>query len=86
MARKNGLNRKEQILCAKWLTEKVPVEDIAKKLKTSETIVKRFTQDKLDAAAKRAKARLTDQSKQAEETRKKAALLKATMDDSDTFA
>lgn len=80
MAHKVGLNRKEQIMCAKWLTEGIPAKDVAKKLRTSVDVVKRFTQEKLDAAAEKAKGRLTRQNKVSAAQKKKAAILKEAID------
>lgn len=76
MARKNGLNRKDQILCAKWLTEGVAAQDIAKKLKTSVAIVKLFTQEALDTATAKAKARLIAQGKASKKHKETAEVLK----------
>lgn len=76
MARKNGLNRKEQLLCAKALTDGIKPDLVAKKFKTSVAVVKRFTQANLDAADKKAKDRLTAQKKVAEEQRATAGVIK----------
>lgn len=76
MARKVGLNRKEQIQCAKWLTEGVPARDIAKKFKTSPEVVAKFTQKALDEAHKRAADRAAQQGKIAQKQATKAAILK----------
>lgn len=80
MARKNGLNRKEQIMCAKWQDEGIAVKDIAKKLKTSTAVVKKFTQKALDKADAAAKARMSNQNKATQKVRKTAAVLKETLE------
>lgn len=75
MARKNGLNRKEQIQCAKALTEGVPAKMVAKKFGTSVEIVNRFTQKKLDEVKKKASDRETAQKKASKARRAKAQVL-----------
>lgn len=80
MAHKNGLNRKDQIMCAKWLTEGIPESDIAKQMHTSVAVIKRFTQEKLDAATEKAQKRTTLQNKVSANQRKKAAILKDAID------
>ena len=80
MARKNGLNRKEQVLCAKWLKEGISAQDIAKKFSTSAEIVNKFTQGKLDAAAAKAKDRMETQNKATAQMKKKAAVLNETLE------
>lgn len=80
MARKNGLNRKEQLQCAKGLAEKIPAEDIAKKFGTSVSIVRRFTQKALDEASKKADERTTKQGKVVKQRRSTAAILKEVID------
>ena len=80
MARKNGLNRKEQIQCAKWLTEGISATKVAKKLHTSAAVVKKFTQAGLDKAAANAKDRAEAQGKVAQKQKKQAAVLKKVLD------
>ena len=80
MTIKAGLNRKEQVQCAKWLDEGIPAQDIAKKFSTTVDIVRKFTQKALDAAADKAKARTVSQAKTAESNRKQAAVLKEAID------
>lgn len=75
MARKNGLNRKEQILAAKWMTEGIDPSQIAKKFHTTAEVIKRFTQEKMDAAEKRAQDRLKAQNKATTARREKAKVL-----------
>lgn len=75
MAHKNGLNRKEQIQCAKWLKEGIPAADLAKKFHTSVSVVKKFTQEKLDEAAKKARDRASKQGKISQNQKAKAAVL-----------
>ena len=85
MARKNGLNRKEQIMCAKYLDEGVPAKDIAKKFKTSPAIVEKFTQKALDEAKKKAAARSSLQGKVSTKQKEKIAIVKeALKPDADT--
>lgn len=76
MARKNGLNRKEQLLAAKWMTEGAEPAAVAKRLHTTIAVVKRFTQEKLDAADKAASERAAQQNKVMANKRKKAEILK----------
>lgn len=73
---KVGLNRQEQIQCAKALAEGVDPKAIAKKFRTSEEVVKRFTQEKLDAAKARAKAREDEIKETKEANAGKAAVLR----------
>lgn len=75
MARKNGLNRKEQLLCAKWLTEGIKADLVAKKLGTEVHIVNKFTQEKLDEADDKARKRAADQNRVAQGRRAKAQIL-----------
>lgn len=75
MACKVGLNRQEQLLNAKWIKEGVSPEDLAKKFHTSVEVVLRFTQEKLDAAANKAKERTVKSAKAAKAQSKKAAIL-----------
>jgi hypothetical protein len=70
-----GLNKKQQILCAKWLKEGVNPESIAKKFKTTEEVVLRFTQEKLDTVKEKQKVRLEQQKKYEAEQKAKAAVL-----------
>lgn len=79
MAMKVGLNRQEQLRCAKWLEEGIEPSLVAKKLKTSVEVVKRFTQKKLDAAAKKADARAKKMNLVAQNNQKKAAIVKAAL-------
>lgn len=76
MSFKVGLNRKEQIQCAKWLSEGVPAEAVAKKFHTSVDVVKRFTQEKLDEAAAKAKKRTDGAVRAAAVRKQKASVLK----------
>jgi transposase len=76
MARKNGLNRKEQLQCAKALTDGVPAKNIAKKFGTSVEVVKKFTQKALDEAAEKAAKRTSLQGKAAQNMKTKAAIVK----------
>jgi len=85
MARKNGLNRKEQIVCAKRLTAGVPAKAVAKELKTSVEVVKKFTQAKLDEAAKKAAARQTAAGKVSAAQKEKAAIVKEALKDDGGF-
>lgn len=80
MARKNGLNRKEQLLCAKWLEEGVEAKDIAKKFSTSVGIVRKFTQKALDKAEAAAKDRMEKQNKATQKKKATAAVLKETLE------
>lgn len=57
MARKNGLNRKEQLQAAKWMEEGVSPKDIAKKFHTTADVVKRFTRQKMDEKEKELRER-----------------------------
>ena len=79
MARKNGLNQKEQILCAKWLGEKVDPEAIAKKFGVTVAIVNKFTPEKLKAADAAAKKRQQAYIKKQQENRDKAEVLTAAL-------
>lgn len=81
MARKNGLNRKEQILCAKWIGEGVSKDAIAKKLGVTVAIVNKFTPEKLKAADDAAKERQQMYVKRQQENRDKAAVLTAALTD-----
>ena len=87
MSFKVGLNRKEQIQCAKWLSEGVPAEAVAKKFHTSADVVKRFTQEKLDEARAKAQKRTEGAVKAATARKQKASVLKAalTLPDDDEF-
>lgn len=76
MTLKMGLNRKEQIQAAKWMKEGVPADAIAKKFSTTTAIVKQFTQENLDKATAKAKARLSALTKAEQARRQKAAVLK----------
>ncbi len=80
MAHKVGLNRKDQILCAKWLTEGIDPKLVAKKLKTSESVVMKFTQEKLDAADEKARARAKKLNMVMQKQRQKAAILSDAID------
>lgn len=80
MARKNGLNRKEQLQAAKWMTEGIDPKDIAKKFHTTPEVVKRFTQAKLDAVAKKQQERLKAQNKATTVRRAKAKVLTEAME------
>ena len=84
MARKNGLNRKEQLQAAKWMEEGIAPKAIAKKFRTTETIVKRFTQEKLDAADKAALKRKNAYAKQRQVNQAKAEVLNSALSDLDT--
>jgi len=76
MARKIGLNRKEQLQAAKWMKEGISAKDIAKKFHTSAEVVKRFTQEKLDEADERARKRAEGQNRVLANKRRKAEVLK----------
>lgn len=52
MGLKMGLNKMEQKKVPGWLADKIPVEDIAKRLKTTPEIVLRFTAEKQEAVKK----------------------------------
>lgn len=80
MARKVGLNRKEQIQCAKWLSEGVEPKMIAKEFRTSVGVVSKFTQEALDAAADAAAKRAGKQNLIIQKQRKTAAVLKEVID------
>ena len=80
MARKMGLNVKEQILCAKWLKEGVDPKQIAKKFKTTAAIVKRFTQEKLDAFKEKSQGRAAELAEKQIEDGKKADVVKKVLD------
>ena len=73
---KMGLNRKEQVLAAKWQAEGVKPEAIAKKFGTSADIVKKFTQKALDEAAAKASDRAAKAAKAAKVRQQKAAIVK----------
>ena len=75
MPHKVGLNKKEQIQCAKWLTEGIEPQLIAKKFKTSAEVVLRFTQEKMDAAADKANKRAKKMNLVTQNQRKKAEIL-----------
>lgn len=56
MARKEGLNRKEQIQVKKWLeNEEATPKQIAKKLRTTPEVILRFTPEKQAKAAEAVK-------------------------------
>jgi len=80
MPHKTGLNRKEQIQCALWLTEGIDPKLIAKKFRTSVDVVKRFTQEKLDEAADKANARAKKMNLITQKRREKAAVVNEALD------
>ena len=75
MPHKVGLNKKEQIQCAKWLEEGIDPKLVAKKFKTSVEVVGRFTQEKLDEAKDKADKRAGKMNKVVQQQRKKAKIL-----------
>ena len=79
MAIKPGLNRQEQVLVRKGFNEKVPVEVMAAKFKTTSEVIKRFTPEKQDAAKKRI-AKANEAAKQEDrDNQEKGKILKAAL-------
>lgn len=78
---KQGLNRKDQILCAKWIKEDIPLKKIAKQLGTTVEVIKRFTPEKQEAAQERTKKRNQEAAAKEKSTKEKAKIVNKVLAD-----